>query len=196
MRRALLSLTTVLPLLLLPACSSGTPRPDPTGIPGLRTLAEDPSHEHRQGPITYDETPPLGGPHNPRWLRCEVYDAPVPAEYAVHSMEHGGVWLVHRPGVDAAPLAALKEQSDAAREYVLVSPQDGLESPVLAVTWGASLAADSATDPALAEFVRTYAGGGQGGEKGVPCTSSDAALTPEQARAELADATPGSAAGS
>jgi hypothetical protein len=175
----------VLTALLLAGCSAGAERPSGDGIAGVVVLAEDPSHDHVDGVVDYDGVPPVGGPHNERWLRCEVYDEPVPEEFAVHSMEHGGVWLTHRPDVDAAPLAALTNQSDAAREYVLVSPVDDLPSPVVAATWGASLAVDSPDDPRLAEFVRTYAGGGQGGEKGAPCTSSDAAVTPEQAVALL-----------
>ena len=79
---------------------------------------------HREGPLEYDRVPPVGGPHNPAWLRCEVYDSPVPQEFAVHSLEHGAVWLAHAPDLPPAQvqrLAALREL-DRRREYVLVSP--------------------------------------------------------------------------
>ncbi|MCW2606051.1 MAG: uncharacterized protein JWO60_744 [Frankiales bacterium] len=111
----------------------------------------------------------------------------MPREFAVHSLEHGAVWLAHRPGIDAAPLGKLAESGEAAREYVLVSPVPGLASDVLAVAWGVSLAVESPTDRRLAQFVQTYAGGGQGGEKGAPCTSSPSALSPEQAEAALGE---------
>lgn len=156
---------------------------------GCAWVAQDPGHDHVDG----GSVAPVGGPHDERWLRCEAEsaggrDAPVPKESAVHSMEHGDVWLTHRPDVDAAPLAALEGQSDAAREHVLVSPLDDLPDPVVAVTWSASLAVEGPDDPRLTQFVRTCAGSGQGGETGVPCTGSDAAVTPEQAAELLQEA--------
>jgi hypothetical protein len=39
----------------------------------------------------------------------------------------------------------------------------------VAVTWGAAIEASSGDDPRLAQFVRAYAGGDQGGEPGAPC---------------------------
>ena len=157
--------------------------PSAATIEGLEVLAEDPSHDHVEGPVEYDRVPPLGGPHNIRWLACGVYDEQVPAEFAVHSIEHGGVWLAHDPELpreQRAPLAALAARNP---EHVLVSPQDGLDSRVVAVTWGAGLEASSADDPRLGQFVATYAGGGQGGEPGAPCRTGG--LTPDQARSLL-----------
>ena len=171
---------------------SGSPSPSPSASPtaaalpqieGLEVLAEDPSHDHVEGPVEYDRVPPLGGPHNPRWLACGVYDAPVPTELAVHSTEHGAVWLAHDPELPAAEREALARLAAAAPEYVLVSPMDGLDSRIVAVTWGAGLEASSGDDPRLAEMVEAYAGGAQGGEPGAPCRTGG--LTPEQARTAL-----------
>ena len=175
-----------------PAAQPGATRPPavpsaPADIAGVQTTGGL-GNEHREGPLRYEQTPPVGGPHNPQWLRCSVYDAPVPAEFAVHSLEHGAVWVTYRPGLpaaDVARLAALHELGDVSREYVIVSPYDGLTAPVVAVAWGSALPVESAGDARLEAFVRRYAGGGQGGEPGAPCTSSPRALTPEQARAAL-----------
>jgi hypothetical protein len=56
----------------------------------------------------------------------------------------------------------------------------------MASTWGAQLSVDKGDDPRLAAFVKAYAAGGQGGEKGAPCV--DGGLTPAEAEAELAKA--------
>ena len=198
MRRTAL---VVLPLALLVACSSeGAPVPEPDARPsvpsadisavpsgpasppsieGLEVLAEDPSHEHVEGPVEYDRVPPLGGPHHPRWLACDVYDEPVPHEFAVHSLEHGAVWLTHAPDLPTEQVALLAELAATNEQYVLVSPEDGLDSRIVAVTWGAALEASSADDPRLAQFVAAYAGGGQGGEPGVPCRTNG--VTPREA---------------
>ncbi len=169
--------------------ATSVPSAAPTAAPdidGLEVLAEDPSHDHVAGPIEYDRIPPLGGPHNARWLACDVYDEQVPVEFAVHSLEHGAVWLAYDPDLADDEVKALAELAETNEEYVLVSPQDGLDSRVVAVTWGAGLEASSVDDPRLAQFVEAYAGGGQGGEKGAPCRGGG--VTPREARGQLGTA--------
>jgi hypothetical protein len=181
----------------LAACSAGTPAPaEPTALTSPTPAPADPtpdpvqtfgglSHEHVTGPVDYPQVPPVGGPHHPRWLACGVYAEPVPAEFAVHSMEHGGIWVTHRPDLPDVDVARLAGLADLDPEYVLVSPLEGLPAPVVASSWGLQLELQTADDGRLAAFVRTYAGGDQGGEPGVPCRTGG--LTPEQARDLLAD---------
>lgn len=157
---------------------------DPPEIEGLVvTPAEELSRAHVEGPQTYDQLPPVGGPHNPRWLACDVYDEPVPDEFAVHSLEHGAVWLTHDPDLAENGKDLLAELAERNREYVLVSPYDGLDSRIVAVAWGYSMEASDADDPRLAQFVAAFAGGAQGGEPGVPCRSGG--VSPREARGQL-----------
>lgn len=151
-----------------------------TDIEGLEVLTEELSRGHVDGPVDYGRMPPLGGDHAPRWLACDVYDEPVPLEYAVHSLEHGAVWLAYDPGLPESDVEALARLAGRNEEYVLVSPEEGLDSRVVAVAWGRAIEASEADDPRLAQFVEAYAGGGQGGEPGVPCRGSG--LTPREAR--------------
>jgi hypothetical protein len=123
------------------------------------------------GPIPYDRLPPPGGPHAPVWANCGVYAQPVPVEMAVHSLEHGAVWITYRP--DLPPPAVLTLQALARGEtHVLVSPWGPLPplpSAVVASAWGFQLLVDDASDPRLAEFVRRYLNGPLAPEPGAPC---------------------------
>ncbi|HEX4016355.1 MAG TPA: DUF3105 domain-containing protein [Frankiaceae bacterium] len=146
--------------------ASGASGGSGSGIAGV-TVVDGLPHTHYQGVhLTYTHSPPLGGDHSPAPLNCAVYTTAVPNENAVHSLEHGGVWLTYQPGVDPAPLLKLDAIDP---NYVLISPYPGQSSKVIATAWGLQLKVDSTTDPRLKGFVEKYHGGGQGGEKGAPC---------------------------
>ena len=121
-------------------------------IAGVQTFPYvAPDHQARD--FDYPQSPPVGGDHWPPsaggvtgWLTCGTFDTQVPDEFAVHSMEHGAVWLTYRPGEDAAGLAALAALQP---DYVLVSPYAGQSGAYGASTWGAQLFVDSPEDPRL-----------------------------------------------
>jgi hypothetical protein len=160
-----------------PTAGASAPAGDRTAdIEGLEVETEELSREHREGALSYDRVPPVGGPHNPRWLSCDVYDEPVPLETAVHSLEHGAVWFAHDPDLAQDEVDRLAELAGRNREYVLVSPVPDLDAPVVAVAWGVSLEVDDADDERLAAFLERYAGGDQGGEPGAPCRGGGVTL--------------------
>ena len=190
MRRALiLAAAACLPLLgaaSLPA-AHGTPEPSPdsAAIPGVETF-EGLSHEHVEGDVAYPQTPPVGGPHAPIWQNCGFYDRPVGDEHAVHSLEHGAVWITYRPDLAADQVAILERRAER-NEYVLISPYPDLPAPVVASAWGKQLRLERADDRRLTRFVRAYAGNGP--EPGAPCDGGTDATLPFPA-ATPAGATP------
>ena len=129
-----------------------------TPIPGVQTFAVT-SSTHTTDPVDYPQDPPVGGPHDPSWQRCAVYVAPVKPEHAVHSMEHGAVWITYRPDLAAADVAYLTSVASGKR-YLLLSPYPGLQDPVVASAWGVQLRLSDPRDPRLAEFIEQYAGNG------------------------------------
>jgi uncharacterized protein DUF3105 len=123
---------------------------------------------HVTTPVTYAQSPPVGGDHNPVWLNCGVYDQPVKNELAVHSLEHGAVWVTYRPDLPAAQVEALV--SSLPDTYVVVSPFEGLPAPVVASSWGTQIQLSGVDDPRLEEFVREYRQGPKTPEPGAACT--------------------------
>ena len=132
------------------------------------------TREHVETPVTYPQTPPVGGNHNSVWLNCGVYPQPVPNENAVHALEHGAVWITYQPTLPAAQVETLKKLAKA-NSYALLSPYEGIKSPVVASAWGKQLALPNADDPRLAVFLRTYLQGPQTPEPGASCTNELAA---------------------
>ena len=135
---------------------------------GVRTF-EVTQRDHVETPVAYAQTPPVGGNHAPVWQNCGFYDRPVRNENAVHSMEHGAVWVAYRPDLPAGQVDLLRQLTQR-QNYVLASPHPDLPAPVVASAWGRQLSLNSAEDPRLNQFVRAFTLGDQTPEPGAPCT--------------------------
>jgi hypothetical protein len=127
-----------------------------------------PSRDHTDADVDYAQSPPVGGDHNPVWQNCGFYPEPINNETAVHSLEHGAVWITYRPDLPQDQVDRLREL--AGQTFVLVSPQEDLPSPVVASAWGEQLQADSAGSPELEQFVGAFRQGPQTLEPGAACT--------------------------
>lgn len=124
--------------------------------------------KHTTQKVAYRENPPVGGEHNPVWLNCGVYDKPVPKENAVHSLEHGAVWITYRPDLPKADVDKLKAATPST--YAILSPMEGLPAPVVVSGWDKQLQLTGADDPRLALFVKTYRQSPGVPEPGALCT--------------------------
>ena len=138
------------------------------GIEGVTFLGSQ-AQGHQQGPIEYAIAPPAGGIHNPAWQNCGIYEQPVASENAVHSLEHGAVWITYDPNLAEEEVEQLRNVARG-RGYVLLSPFEGLPAPVVASAWGIQLPLDDAGDERLPRFISEYAQGPQSPEPGAPCT--------------------------
>jgi Protein of unknown function (DUF3105) len=127
------------------------------------------TRNHVTGTVNYPQTPPVGGDHDPTWLNCGTYTAPVRNENAVHDLEHGAVWITYQPDLDQADVSKLTKLATG-QTYLDLSPYPGLPAPVVASAWGKQLKLTGASDPRLAAFVKKYKQGAQTPEPGAPCT--------------------------
>lgn len=50
--------------------------------------------------VGYAASPPTSGPHFPAWQNCGFYTEPIRDETAVHSLEHGAIWIAYDPDLD------------------------------------------------------------------------------------------------
>jgi len=116
--------------------------------------------QHTTDPVSYAQTPPAGGPHDPVWQDCGVYTQPLRNENAVHSLEHGTVWVTYRPDLPTADVAKLQSALDAVKDdKTILSPYPGLPAPAVITVWNAQLDLKGADDPRLATFISVYGDG-------------------------------------
>jgi hypothetical protein len=136
---------------------------------GTEKVDVGPAGQHTEQNVDYEKTPPAGGEHYPVWQNCGVYKEPIRNESAVHSLEHGAVWITYRQDL---PQNQIKQVQDLAQgeSYVLVSPMKDLPSPIVASAWGEQLQVDDASDKRLEQFKSAFLQGPQTPEPGAACS--------------------------
>jgi hypothetical protein len=103
---------------------------------------------------SYDRSPPTNGDHDPLWQNCGFYDEPVDDATAVHSLDHGVVWITYSPDLAAEEVETLRRYGT--EPYVIISPYPQQEAPVIATSWRIQLELDGADDPRLRQFVDDF----------------------------------------
>ncbi|MFJ4363447.1 DUF3105 domain-containing protein [Streptomyces chartreusis] len=138
---------------------------------GLKTWKGTLGRTHVTEPVKYPVEPPVGGDHDRVWMNCngDVYTKAVNNMNAVHSLEHGAVWVTYNskaPKADVEALAAKVKQTP----YTLMSPDDGQQDPIVLSAWGVQRTVTGAKDPNVGKFFETYVQGKQTPEPGAACT--------------------------
>ncbi|HLT12105.1 MAG TPA: DUF3105 domain-containing protein [Micromonosporaceae bacterium] len=144
---------------VLKKANEGTWQERVAGIEGLINYWESNApwvnqREHQSGVLQYETNPPAGGNHNGAWQNCmgDVYTEPIAKEHAVHSLEHGAVWVTYRPDLPADQVEMLASKVRD-RSYVMMSPYPDLDVPISLQAWGYQLKVDSADDARIDTFI-------------------------------------------
>lgn len=139
---------------------------------GVRKWSAKLTQNHVTKPVKYPMEPPVGGDHNPVWQNCngDVYDKAIKNENAVHSLEHGAVWVTYNSKASDADIKALVAKVKKT-PYSLMSPVDDQKDPIMLSAWGVQRTVTGASDPNVDKFFETYVQGKQTPEPGAACTN-------------------------
>lgn len=162
---ALLVTSLVLTMPKNPTYSAGGSGADVEGVESFENTAN-----HVEGAVEYAQTPPAGGDHNPAWLNCGIYSEPQTNENAVHSLEHGAIWVTYDPSISEEELTTLR--STLPSTYVILSPFEDLPSKIVLSGWNVQLQVDKASDERIPAFIEEYWQSEDAPEPTAPCTGA------------------------
>lgn len=100
--------------------------------------------------------PPTSGPHYPAPQALGIYDAPVPDGNAIHSLEHGIVWISYNPAkVTDTDIQRLRDLAKQHANDVILAPRPDNATAVAAASWGRLLKQDTPDIAQLKRFITT-----------------------------------------
>jgi hypothetical protein len=142
-----------------------------TGADGVKTWKGKLSQTHVTKTVKYPTEPPVGGDHNQVWMNCngDVYTKALNNMNAVHSLEHGAVWVTYTSKASKADVDALAAKVKKT-PYTLMSPDDKQADPIMMTAWGHQRTVTGAADPNVDKFFEKFVQGEQTPEPGAACT--------------------------
>jgi hypothetical protein len=142
------------------------------GKDGVKTWKGTLGRTHVTKTVKYPMEPPVGGDHNQVWMNCngDVYTKSINNMNAVHSLEHGAVWVTYNSKASAADVKALAAKVKKT-PYTLMSPVADQKDPIMLSAWGKQRTVKSASDPDVDTFFASFVQGKQTPEPGAACTN-------------------------
>ena len=140
----------------------------PLPITGLEIFPRQ-ARGHVEEDIAFGELPPVGGEHRNIWQNCGIYEEVVEPAYAVHSMEHGALWITYQPDLAEDAIAELQDIVRG-ESFVILSPYPGLRSPIVLSAWQVQLELDGVDNGRISDFIEQYLVGPYTPERGASCS--------------------------
>jgi hypothetical protein len=143
-----------------------------TGKDGVKKWEGELARNHVAKAVKYASVPPVGGDHNQAWMNCngDVYTKEINNTNAVHSLEHGAVWVTYNADAKKADVDALAAKVKKT-PYTLMSPMNGQKDPIMLSAWGHQRTVTGASDPNVGTFFEKFVQGEQTPEPGAACTN-------------------------
>lgn len=133
--------------------------------------------DHTMASVDYAQVPPNEGKHSPVWQRCGFYPEPVDEEHAVHSLEHGVIWITYGPDVVPADIERLREMARTDDELLISPYPEGLPAPITVSAWGLQILVDPVDANHVEDAVRAARDAVDAPEPGAGCDGPNLWLT-------------------
>ena len=133
-------------------------RPPPVALePGVILELDSDGSTHVLCAVEYATSPPTSGSHFPTWQNCGFYTEPIRDETAVHSLEHGAIWIAYDPELDPVLVDEISTVV-ALDDHYIASPYPGLQNPIVVSAWQRQLALERIGDDVFSEFAARQLG--------------------------------------
>lgn len=118
----------------------------------------------------YNSNPPSNGPHYPDWTACKIYDIEIVDEQAVHSLEHGAVWITYKDKTNTNlrdQLSQLVKEEGGSK--LILSPRAKDDSVLALASWGRVLKLESFDKQKIEDYIKLYRNGSETPEPLAAC---------------------------
>jgi len=104
--------------------------------------------------LPYNSNPPTSGQHYAVPAKWGIYEHELPDEQVVHNLEHGGIWISYKPGIDNAIRVKLEDIGKLNPNGMIISPRSADDSNIAIASWGRLLKLDKFDASKIKLFIK------------------------------------------
>lgn len=104
----------------------------------------------------YNTDPPTSGQHYPSTAGWGIRDQPVPNEYQVHNLEHGGIVIQYNSSVTAEEISELEDIVSQCDVKLLLAPRPDMEQRISVTAWTYYQNFDEVDRDAIQDFIDAH----------------------------------------
>ncbi len=104
----------------------------------------------------YNSNPPSSGDHWPTPATCKVYTEEIPDEAALHSLEHGAVWISYKDKNDKDTIKRLTGLAAGGGGKILLIPRSKDDSKIAVGSWGRVMKLEKYDEQKIKDYIRYY----------------------------------------
>lgn len=112
-------------------------------------------HVSADAEVVYKTNPPTSGSHFAQAKEWGIYDEAIDDKAAVHSLEHGGIWISYKD-LNEEDVKMLEELGKSNSQSVLVSPRSANEDNIAVASWGRMMRLGSVDRALIQKYIDTY----------------------------------------
>lgn len=109
-------------------------------------------------PFQYHSSPPTSGPHFANVAEWGVYTEEIHDQILIHNLEHGGILIAYRPGIDPGIIAKLEAIAKAFGRKVIMAPRAANDADIALAAWTRveKFPASEFSEERVREFIRAW----------------------------------------
>ena len=103
--------------------------------PGVLVPDQGRQHVALDAPFLYNSNPPTSGPHVAIPAEWGVYPVEVHDQILIHNLEHGGILIAYRPGINSEVIAKLEGIAKEFGRKVIMAPRASNDADIALAAW-------------------------------------------------------------
>lgn len=126
--------------------------------PGVLYPEQGREHMAAGTAFQYNSNPPTSGPHAGNDAEWGVYDKELSDDVLIHNLEHGGIWISYKPGINPEIVSKLDAIAKEFGRKVIMAPRAANDADIALAAWTRldKFSAAEFSEERVKRFIKAY----------------------------------------